>query len=236
MADDPRMRIGLLGVVASVLAACTVPNPKSCADGSCTDPRYPFCDVDGAIAGSPLTCIAVTCDPGQFATCRGDTAITCNAAGSDFDLVSCPLGCASSGCRTCASDAQCGNPSPVCDADSGTCRACRVDDECASLVCNGGSCLASEIIVYASPTGSSTSSCSQTDPCNLGRAQMVATSGAVPALMRILPGVYAVGIDIGIITTIPLEIVATGATIASSTGVQVWMAPASICVARHSRA
>jgi hypothetical protein len=92
--------------VASVLVemiGCTRPNPASCVDGTCTDPSLPFCDVGGEIAGGPLTCIAVTCTPGDFATCRGDTELTCNSVGTDYDIVQCERGCdPAGGCRLCA--------------------------------------------------------------------------------------------------------------------------------------
>lgn len=90
-------------LVAALLAAgCTKPNPRSCQDGTCTEPGLPFCDVDGALAGEPETCIAVDCTPGEFASCRGDLAVTCNATGSDYDLTQCERGCEDgAGCRLC---------------------------------------------------------------------------------------------------------------------------------------
>jgi hypothetical protein len=92
-----------LVVAAAVLAGCTKPNPRSCQDGTCTDPALPFCDVDGSFANEPQTCIAVDCTPGEFAACRGDLAITCNEVGTDFDLIQCERGCddALGGCRLC---------------------------------------------------------------------------------------------------------------------------------------
>jgi hypothetical protein len=90
-----------VGFVLLGLQACTTPNPRSCADGLCTDQRFPFCDVAGDLGGTPNECIAVTCTPGEFAECRGDTAVICNATGNDFDLVECQQGCdaASGGCK-----------------------------------------------------------------------------------------------------------------------------------------
>lgn len=84
-------------------SGCTKPNPKSCQDGTCTDPAFPFCDVDGALAGEAETCIAVACTANEFVACRGDRAITCNATGTDYELVQCDRGCdaAASGCRLC---------------------------------------------------------------------------------------------------------------------------------------
>jgi hypothetical protein len=92
----------ILAAAATMAAGCQEPNPRSCIDGTCTDPSLPFCDVDGALAGEPETCIAVACTPGEFAACRGDQAITCNSEGTSYDLVQCPKGCdAIGGCRVC---------------------------------------------------------------------------------------------------------------------------------------
>ncbi len=107
MREHPRAvsvwRVRIL-VTALVATGCTKPNPASCADGTCTEPALPFCDVDGALAGEPRTCIAVACTPGEFAVCRGDREITCNAQGTDYDLTQCERGCdaLSDGCRVCS--------------------------------------------------------------------------------------------------------------------------------------
>lgn len=84
------------------LVACTKPNPRSCADGTCTDPEFPFCDVGGELEGTPQTCIAVACDPGTLQSCRGDQEVRCNTEGTSFDLIQCDLGCDDGvGCRLC---------------------------------------------------------------------------------------------------------------------------------------
>lgn len=89
-------------LVVTLGAACTKPNPQSCLDGTCTDPAFPFCDLDGALAGEDQTCIAVACTADEFVACRGDRAITCNSTGTDYDLVQCPRGCdEGTGCRVC---------------------------------------------------------------------------------------------------------------------------------------
>lgn len=107
-------------VVVLGLAACTKPNPRSCADGTCTDPEFPFCDVTGELEGTPQTCIAVECAPGEFRGCRDDLAITCNAEGTDFDLVECGRGCEDDiGCRLCdPNETACTNGTvATCDAN-----------------------------------------------------------------------------------------------------------------------
>ncbi|MBA2544377.1 MAG: right-handed parallel beta-helix repeat-containing protein [Deltaproteobacteria bacterium] len=139
-------------VLVSVALAfgCTKPNPLSCADGTCTDPTLPFCDVNGEVEGQAGTCIAVACEPGTFQACRGDLAITCNIAGSDFDLLQCARGCddALGGCNACTAHAQC--PSRICKPD--------------------GACAAENEITYAEAAGASVSDCTVDSPCTLERA------------------------------------------------------------------
>src|ERR1700733_1432525 len=93
------MRVGWIAFVVVVgSVGGTKPNPAStCADGACSDPAFPYCDVDG-IDGEPDTCIAVTCTPNTFAICRGDSAVTCNDSGNSYDTTACPNGCYAAGC------------------------------------------------------------------------------------------------------------------------------------------
>jgi hypothetical protein len=90
--------------VAALIAACgTKRNEERCLEGLCSDPDLPFCDVDGTIGGEPNACIAVDCTPGEVASCRDDRALTCNTAGTNYDLVDCPYGCDAGGCKPCNS-------------------------------------------------------------------------------------------------------------------------------------
>lgn len=204
------------------MCSCSTPNPLDCSDGLCSDPAHPFCDVDGSFGPTTNTCVAVSCAPGETAKCRGDVAIVCNTNGNDYDLVSCERGCDPMfGCRQCTSNDECANPSPVCDATSSSCRACNSDDECTSKVCDNGSCLSETGILYAAPNGTDTSSCTLAQPCTIDRVQMLALSGSVPPLVRLLPGVYAVGIDIAKATSAPVRIVATGATLSGQSPIHV---------------
>lgn len=97
--------------LSALLTGCTTPNPRSCIDGFCSDQAFPFCDVDGSFEGSPLTCIAVDCEPRAFERCRADEEIVCNATGDDYDIASCAFGCNESrgGCNPCMEgSADCG--------------------------------------------------------------------------------------------------------------------------------
>ena len=72
-------------VLGMLVAACTKANPAArCAsDGVCTDPSFPYCDVDGSVSGEPNTCVAINCTAGEFKSCSGSNAETlCNAAGN----------------------------------------------------------------------------------------------------------------------------------------------------------
>lgn len=201
----------LILVAVIGIAACESPNPRSCADGICNDQSFPFCDVDGQLAGHPLTCIAVACMPGDFAECRGDSAITCNAMGNDYDVTKCERGCsdAAGGCNACTMNSDCANPTPFCDLQSHGCRACQRDDECASQVCDvgSGSCVAETAIVYAAPTGASTGSCTQQQPCSTARAVQVATTAATTPALLLTAGSYTTALQITTATAGPLQIV-----------------------------
>ncbi len=71
------------------LSACTTPNPRSCADGICNDPQFPFCDVEGTLGGSPNECIAVDCTPNEVVACRGNDELSCNSTGNNFEVTRC---------------------------------------------------------------------------------------------------------------------------------------------------
>lgn len=89
-------------LVFSILStACTRDNPRSCQDGTCTDPAYPYCDADGALQGERGVCIAVACSPGEFVACSSESEIRCNSAGDNYEVDPCPSGCGDGGCLPC---------------------------------------------------------------------------------------------------------------------------------------
>ena len=101
--DAAMTRWMLLGGVL-LAAGCTKANPAAkCSTGTCIDPSYPFCDVDGSLSGSAGSCISVSCTPGDFKECRGDVALTCNAMGNNYDELQCQMGCTpeAKGCKLC---------------------------------------------------------------------------------------------------------------------------------------
>ena len=111
-------------LVAGLMFAggCTKANPAAtCSDGTCTDPAFPFCDVDGSVGGQPGTCVAITCQAGANGGCQGSSALVCNAAGTSFDPVPCANGCdQNTGCKSCTPGAtQCtGTKLQTCGSDA----------------------------------------------------------------------------------------------------------------------
>lgn len=197
--------------------SCTERNPAFCGDKTCVDPARPYCDYYGEIAGMPGTCIAVQCSPGELAVCHGDTAVTCNSDGNNYEQLQCALGCdpAAGGCRQCVKNDQC-TGGLVCDAASSTCVACHADAECDSSVCDvaAGVCEPESHVVYVSPTGEAGTAaiCTHAQPCVIDRAIGLAANSANAPIVRMLPGTYGISLRMNFPNR-TVKVVATGATI-----------------------
>lgn len=97
-------------VLAALVGGCTKHVNQCTSDSDCTDPAYPFCDVNGefpASGGTKNICTVTPtncpvdrcgCTPGAT-TCGSDTLLTCNADGKSQTMTSCALGCATDGTR-----------------------------------------------------------------------------------------------------------------------------------------
>lgn len=111
-------------VGVALVAACSEPNPAAtCAAGGCSDPRFSYCDHEGAF-GDPDSCIAVDCTPGAFSGCHSDAEYTCGLDGHSYESTHCDLGCEpATGCKhVCEPNATiscAANEAVVCN-DSGT--------------------------------------------------------------------------------------------------------------------
>lgn len=213
------MKFLACGVLVAV-AACTSPNPKSCLDGSCTDPRYPFCDENGAIADEPKTCVAVSCTAGEVLECRGDVAVTCSVDENNYNLVECPEGCDASGCiepPNCTTNADCVTATaPICDAAANQCHGCTAHDDCESATCNtDGSCEPVSNVVFASPSGDAGGACTKAAPCTLTRAITVEL-GVPTKVLRMLPGTYAEALKFDVVTANLVRVVAAGAILGTT--------------------
>jgi hypothetical protein len=98
------------GVLFCVVAACTKDQPKCKADSDCTNPAYPFCDVNGdfaAAGGEKNVCTIVPpdcpvercgCSPGAT-SCSNGMLLTCDSGGTSQTSTACVLGCATDGSR-----------------------------------------------------------------------------------------------------------------------------------------
>jgi hypothetical protein len=103
------IRWALLAVTITT-AACTKEQNACKADSDCTNPAYPFCDVNGefeASGGAKNVCTIVPsdcpvercgCSPGAT-SCTGDQLMTCDAGGASQTSTTCALGCATDGTR-----------------------------------------------------------------------------------------------------------------------------------------
>jgi hypothetical protein len=165
MSFDRRLPVLALALALALLAAagCTVRNEHFCGSGVCTNPAFPFCDTDGAVAGTPNSCIAVSCEPGVFAACRGDQAVVCDAAGTNYELTACERGCDDQlGCK------------PPGGGDDPIDPTCTLHSQCASHICKlDGACATESEISYVEAAGSATSDCAKAAPCTLDRALAV---------------------------------------------------------------
>lgn len=97
-------------LLAALVGGCTKHVNQCTSDSDCTDPAYPFCDVNGefpASGGAKNVCTVTPtncpvdrcgCTPGAL-TCSTDTLLTCNADGKSQTMTSCALGCATDGTR-----------------------------------------------------------------------------------------------------------------------------------------
>ena len=94
-------------VLAVAILGCTKANPAAMCtgNGTCIDPDFPFCDMDGTVGGTPGACIAVSCTANMFGMCSGSDALVCDATGTTYDRLPCINGCAADdGCITCTAN------------------------------------------------------------------------------------------------------------------------------------
>ena len=188
-------------VLLVVVVGCTKPNPNRC----CTDEAD--CTTNDIPAGS-------VCEAGLV--CRGNQCISepCSSSGeceasapycvSELCGESCTVDaecpgfgqtaeeryCVEGACEQCrigiADD--CSSTAPVCD--QGACRSCRSHEECASGVCtDNGQCADEASIAYVTLTGSASSDCARSSPCD---SISVALAKMPPrAYVLVSPGTYS---------------------------------------------
>lgn len=91
---------------------------------------------------------------------------------------------------SCATSAECMDLSlPVCGEDQ-SCRACLLDDECASRVCRSdGACEPEADVLYVSPSGLAAGQCTNATPCELFYARSQLTTARTS--IRLENGIYS---------------------------------------------
>lgn len=209
-------QIGLAAMagLAAFVVACTkhpsdfcCTTAESCAYfGSqpvtpCTDPDRPYCDDTGAY-GTANVCIpdptqtsckvAQDCKNPDLPYCVGGVCVECDGDStcSGAKAVCEPMAHV---CVECIDSSTCTSATaPVCDATQHACRGCTADAECASNVCDRetGSCVAEASVIYLSPTGQTSGTCTRAAPCKtfaLGLAQVSSTRDIIKAA----PGTYS---------------------------------------------
>src|SRR5258708_5440437 len=149
-----------------------------------------------------------------MATPHCDENFQCTGCIADLDCAAYPAAphCLTDGtCVGCVDSTQCANPMPVCDATARDCRTCKVDDECVSQVCDpdSGSCVAADMVLYATPNGTDVASCLQGSPCSLTHALSLVYS--LRPIVRMLPGTYVTALVVNGTMPMTVQVVGTGA-------------------------
>lgn len=191
-----------------------IPDPMATAcegPADCTNPARPYCVNEACVAcrgpGNE------DCEPAA-PVCSEDTHL-CGACSGDPDCADradtprCLV--ASGACVACLDGGDCANPTPVCETATNECRSCEAHAECGSEVCNreSGACLAEADVIYLSPTGQASGTCTRTSPCNsfaLGLAQVTGSRNTIKAA----PGTYTGQI---VIDGVTVTVFADGASI-----------------------
>jgi hypothetical protein len=195
----------LVLVFGWLVVGCTKPNPNRC----CTDEAD--CMAVGLAVGS--TCaVGLVCRGNQCIAQPCSSSSECDAAApycvdelcgeACTEDSQCPgFGqsgaeyCVDGACVACRTSTDCSDPMlAVCEA--GGCRGCATDSECASRVCDVDTktCMEETAIAYASPSGSSTSACTSTDPCTLSRALTVLDE--TRNVLKLADGTYSSNVSI----------------------------------------
>ena len=161
--------------------SCNVPQ-------DCTSATTPYCvdhkcvqcmdSANGCTAEAPV--------------CSASNACTsCAQEGDCTSYTSTPHCGASGACVACRDGNDCKmSGQPICD--TGACRACASDTECPSNACDKetGACVDESTIIYLSPSGGTTGTCTKSAPCStfaLGIAQL----GGARNVIKAAPGDYS---------------------------------------------
>lgn len=153
------------------------PAGQACVGFQCA---VPLCSIQGCAAEAPVCDIATDtcsgCSDSSECSRFPDTGVCDPQTGS---------------CVECIGGPDCPAPGkPICDG--GSCRGCRLDDECPSGACgDDGACIAEADVVYVHPAGQDVAPCSRSAPCKdlqfgirqttMTRNHVVMAAGAYPS-------------------------------------------------------
>ncbi|MBK9034247.1 MAG: hypothetical protein IPL61_23785 [Myxococcales bacterium] len=185
------LSLSLAAVVA--LGACSKENGDFCGSDPCPLDAPPAIDGMTGCTANPGLCVA------PASSCVMDECRDC-ATPNDHQAADCDVA-----------------SMPVCGAGN-ACRPCAADGECDSGVCDGGSCIPTEQVIYVTTTGTATSTCSQATPCST-LAQGLTEVGGGRTYLNVAPGTYVAPGATTINATVTIR--AEGVTLGRSTNDQI---------------
>jgi hypothetical protein len=232
--------IVLAATAAAASTACSKRNPAYCCtdEALCLDVggvvqgctgRNEVCDDDGALEGTPHTCVpdpATTgcdgpddCGPSE-PTCIDQTCGPCEIDDDCARFADTPVCGAEGACVEChagaapAESIDCPAGDPVCTA-AGACRGCADHRECASGACDlaTGACVTADDVVYVDRDASGgDTACTAAEPCQTIADGLLAATGPRRHVV-IAAGDYDDNI---VVTDRDLTIVGYGATMTAA--------------------
>ena len=194
-------------VVMTATSACTRPNPAVCCSSAAD------CAVIGVEDQQRDCALSLVCADHECSVPPDGPKAECTL---DDECASPTPRCAPNlQCVECIKAADCPVSEPTCDATSHQCRACVLDADCTSEICDTqtGVCVPESTIVYASPSGTSVASCSRADRCSIQRA--FAITDATRNVIKLVPGIYSGNL---VVSNKTVRVRGAGATISSTSG------------------
>jgi hypothetical protein len=177
------------------------------------------------------------CNSSQLCEATCDTSSECPGFGGSADQTICSSGA----CVQCVMSSDCSGTTPVCNTSSNscvqclansdctatdpvcsnnTCVGCGSDSDCASTICgSGGACVDPSAIVYLSPAGVDSGTCTQAAPCKTLDFGAAHTSDA-RSFISLLNGLYSaeVRLDTSVTSAANIDVHGNGSTLAPAPG------------------
>lgn len=158
-------------VLVALVGGCTKRVNQCTSDSDCTDPAYPFCDLNGEFPASggmkdvctvtPANCPVdrCGCTPGAVLSCSADQATVCGADGKSSATTACALGCASDGTRCATFEPSNGLGGALGDAagdqDVTLPAGAKIDTDSGTVTDSNGAPVALQSVVVTQPSGPS---------------------------------------------------------------------------------